>query len=228
MKKRRTTKGSEVAAGSNGEAKFPYTNKPGSLRRLLTEIPKKPKPQKFDLQLLRSWGFTDGNDYSMLRVLKALGLLGSNNEPTELYTQFMSIDAGPVALAEPIRRLYAPLFTASHTPHKESDEKLRNLFHIHSSGEGTLKLQIQTFKALCDSADFETTIPPAFNRLNGNPAALTAGNNSGSSQGGVPIQINVHIHLPENKSKSDYQSIIEDIGRYIFRHDPTKAMSENE
>ena len=26
---------------------------------------KKPKPQKFDMDLLRSWGFTDANDHSM-------------------------------------------------------------------------------------------------------------------------------------------------------------------
>jgi hypothetical protein len=30
------------------------------------------------------------------------------------------------------------------------------------------------------------------------------------------VNINLHIHLPENKSRRDYETIIEDIGRYIF------------
>jgi hypothetical protein len=63
--------------------KFPYTTKPASLRRLLKDIPKKPKPPKFDMDLLRSWGFSDKNDHSMLRVLKAVNLLNDKNEPTE-------------------------------------------------------------------------------------------------------------------------------------------------
>src|SRR5205809_555326 len=129
MKKKATVK--KVA---ETEAKFPYTTKPASLRRLLQAIPKKPKPPKFDKDILRSWGFTDANDYSMLRVLKAVGLLGEKNEPTQLYEKYMDLSSGPGVLAEPIKRLYQPLFHASHEPFKEPAEKLQNLFNIHSGG----------------------------------------------------------------------------------------------
>ena len=78
-KKVGTVKESKKRTKAESKPKFPYTTKPSSLRRLLQEIPKKPKPPKFDQDLLRSWGFTDANDYSMVRVLKAVGLLGSNN-----------------------------------------------------------------------------------------------------------------------------------------------------
>src|SRR6266571_5051171 len=81
------------------EPKFPYTTKPSSLRRLLKEIPTKPKPPRFDKELLRSWGFTDANDYSMLRVLKAVGVLNDKNEPTDIYSKFMQLDGGAAALA---------------------------------------------------------------------------------------------------------------------------------
>src|SRR5438128_8417524 len=76
-------------AKAETQPKFPYTTKPASLRRLLKEIPKKPRPPKFDMDLLRSWGFSDANDYSMLRVLTAVNLLNDKNEPTELYGRFM-------------------------------------------------------------------------------------------------------------------------------------------
>jgi hypothetical protein len=66
------------------EAKFPYTNRPASLRRMLKDIPQKPKPAKVNKELIRSWGFRDTNDNSNLRVLKSLGLLNANNEPTEV------------------------------------------------------------------------------------------------------------------------------------------------
>jgi hypothetical protein len=199
------------------ESKFPYTTKPSSLRRLLQEIPKKPRPPKFDQNLLRSWGFTDANDYSMLRVLKAVGILNANNEPTDLYSQYMHLESGAAALAEPIKRVYEPLFHASHAPYKETNDLLQNLFNIHSGGgERALEQQIQTFKALSENTSFEAMSP-------GSPAAsvpaapgAVSTNNERTGTGSPSVHIDLHIHLPENKSRRDYEAIIEDIGRFIF------------
>jgi hypothetical protein len=214
-KGKKTSSQPKDAAVSATAAKFPYTTKPSSLRRLLQEIPKKPKPQKFDKALLKSWGFADTNDLTMLRVLKSVGLLNANNEPTDLYTQYMRIGMGPAALAEPVKKLYEPLFNASYAPYKEQTAQLQNLFNIHSGGgEQTLDKQIQTFKALCENASFDA-VPPALPQGPEVSAAASAG--AGSQVPAAPIlNINLHIHLPENKTRRDYEAIIEDIGRYIF------------
>src|SRR6266480_1764214 len=136
--------------------KFPYTTKPGSLRKLLKEIPKRPKPDKFNVNLLKAWGFRDSNDRTMPRVLKASNLLNNNNQPTEVYTAFMNLTGGAKALGPEIKRVYAPLFQASHEPYKESYETLKNLFNIHSGGgDRAIEFQIQTFKALCGNATFD-------------------------------------------------------------------------
>jgi Family of unknown function (DUF5343) len=223
-KGKKTTSQPKSATGSATAPKFPYTTKPSSLRRLLQDIPKKPKPPKFDGGLLKSWGFADNNDYTMLRVLKAVGLLDANNEPTDLYTQYMRIGVGPAVLAEPIKKLYEPLFNASHAPYKDSTEQLQNLFNIHSGGGArALDAQIQTFKALCENTSFDA-LPPA-----PSPVASAAGSPGPTAVSLIPatpvVNINLHIHLPENKTRRDYENIIEDIGRYIFgrtdagRHD---------
>lgn len=175
--------------------------------------------------LLKSWGFTDANDYSMLRVLKAVDLLNANNEPTELYVQYMNIQGGAAALAEPLRRIYAPLFSASHTPYRESAEKLQNLFNIHSGGGArALDQQIQTFKALCENTSFEAPGLPAPTGTVA-PASTLIGTSVPGAEGGggATVHINLHIHLPEGKSRRDYEAIIEDIGRHIFgRTDPNE------
>ena len=31
-----------------------------------------------------------------------------------------------------------------------------------------------------------------------------------------PMQIDLHIHLPENKTTRDYEAIIQDIAKYIY------------
>src|SRR5260370_5917168 len=136
----------------------------------------------------------------------------------------MELEGGGGALGTPLRKLYEPLFNASHTPYTESNEKLQNLFNIHSGGsDRALEQQIQTFKALAENTKFDGVIPltppaPGAGLPPGVPPA-------GSALAATAININLHIHLPENKTQREYESMIEDIGRYIFgrpsggRHD---------
>ena len=114
-----------------------------------------------------------------------------------------------------IRESYAPLFAASLEPHR--DAGLRNLFNIHSGG-GTIDFQIQTFKALCDNANF--TAPAGSPAASGASAISEGGPQGGGStaSGGAPpvIHIDLHIHLPENKTTRDYQYIIQDIAHFLY------------
>lgn len=214
-KKRRQPGTTKKEATPQTQPLFPYTTKPASLRRLLQEIPKKPRPPKFDMAILKSWGFSDQNDHSMLRVLKSVNLLNDKNEPTDLYGRFMSIGEGAAVLGPEIKRVYAPMFQASHTPYNESSEKLQNLFNIHSGGgERALDQQIQTFKALCENATFDQTKQPGIPQ--GSPAVPLPNGLPGAGLVPPVININLHIHLPENKTRRDYEDIIEDIGRHIF------------
>ena len=131
----------------------------------------------------------------------------------------MILDEGAKVLGPEIKKVYAPLFQASHTPYAESNEKLQNLFNIHSGGgDRALDQQIQTFKALCENATFDqgskiTTTMGAVNTSGTGPTTLTGGAETPTNP---MININLHIHLPENKTRRDYEDIIEDIGRYIF------------
>jgi len=201
------------------EAKFPYTTKPNSLRKLLKLLPTKPKPPKVDQTQLRSWGFNDANDYSMIRVLKALDILDSKNQPTNTYADYMQPGRGPKALAPAIKRVYAPLFNAAHAPYNEDNSSIAQLFNIHSGGsERTLEQQIQTFKALCESADFSEAgqrdgVGPDVAKRKDQAEGKNTAQDSGS---GPIVHINLHIHLPEGKGRRDYEYIIEDIGRHIF------------
>jgi hypothetical protein len=222
-------KSNESANQATTQPKFPYSNKPNSLRKFLEQIPKRPKPAKVNADTLKGWGLKDSNDYSIIRVLKALGLVGGNGEPTEIYTAFMTPGKGPAVLGQAVRRVWAPLFELSHQPNKEDDEKLRNYFNIHSGGsDATLALQIQTFKAACDYADLSA--PGSVPSDGGKRPAPSGGGAATKSQtrgeSAPAIHIDLHIHLPENKSRRDYEYIFEDIGKYILGNTPTPPTDE--
>jgi hypothetical protein len=177
---------------------------------------------------LESWGLGGGENSTILRVLKAVGLVETSNEPSDKYAEFMHSGTGPAVLGALIRQTYAPLFHAAHAPHKEPDDSLRNLFNIHSSGaQRTMDLQIQTFKALCDHASFDSVAEHA-----ASPGHQAGRGSAGvgapaPSTGSAPFHIDLHIHLPENKNSREYQYIIQDIAKFIFgREDVSERESD--
>jgi Family of unknown function (DUF5343) len=208
-----------------GEPKFPYTTEPKALRRLLAEIPKRPKPPHVTMETLKAWGVSSNNNArTAIAVLKRLGLLDSSGEPTNFYVEFMKTGNGPAVLGERIKETYRVLFENSHAPQNESDDELKNLFHIHSGGgPDAMRLQILTFKALSEYATFG----PA---LGGDTRGSAPAGTFGSSQAGIvrsqefpPVQIDLHIHLPENKATRDYEAIIQDIAKYIYGRNVDKS-----
>jgi hypothetical protein len=116
---------------------------------------------------------------------------------------------GPRALAARIKEVYKDLFEASHEPQKSPSE-LSTFFKIHGgASERTTDYQIQTFKALSEYADFSGATDPS-----GREEDVGGGSNGG---GRLPsVKIDLHIHLPENKTARDYESIIQDIAKYIY------------
>lgn len=198
----------------HGEPKFPYTTEPQALGRLLAEIPKRPKPPRVTLDTLKAWSVSSNNNArTAINVLKKIGLLGAGGEPLDSYVEFMKTGSGPGVLGQRIKEVYRVLFENSHAPQSESTEELKKLFNIHSGGgDDAMRLQLQTFKVLAEHANFEET------KQNGEPNLAKDGKRS-SGAGGQnlpPIQVDLHIHLPENKSTRDYEAIIQDIARYIY------------
>lgn len=79
----------------SGEPKFPYTTEPKALRRLLTEVPKRPKPPRVTMDTLKAWNVSSNNNArTAINVLKKIGLLGQGGEPTNVYVEFMKKDVG--------------------------------------------------------------------------------------------------------------------------------------
>lgn len=217
---KRKTSNRKPKAKSGTSPKFKYTNTPNSLRKFLRLVPDKPRPSKVNNDLLKSWGICDSNANTIIRVLKSIDLVGSNNEPTDHYTSFMQPNTGPATLGAQIRIEFDPLFETSHEPFNESNEDIKRLFNIHSGGsEGTINYQIQTFKVLCEFAKFDSDSVDVSPNGGQPPNNSNGPGNQQPPAKAPPIHIDLHIHLPENKATRDYQAIIEDIARYIYRHE---------
>jgi hypothetical protein len=209
-----------TSAGTYGAAKYPYTLTPAALRRFLDQIPTKPKPEKVNATTLKAWGFKNSNDHSILRVLKSLELLSSSGEPTVNYVEYMSPDKGPAALGRQIRKVYGTLFSHVSNPGSANQEELKNFFNTYGGGgEEVVRLQIQAFKALAEHATFGAADPLEQTERNTSSASETTANSNAGRRQDAAVRIDLHIHLPENKTKAEYDSILESIAKHIYQQD---------
>lgn len=220
MAKKKTTRKSTSTREHSGTPKFPYSTQPNALRKFLKEIPNRPKPPKVNRETLSSWDVTKNSNGASgtISVMKKVGFLDDSGAPTQAYEEFMKPGVGPTVLGQKLRQTYQKFFEASHSPHTDSDETLKNLLNIHSGGgPDAMRYQLQTFKALCEHADFDGA--PSSNGSVPNVGTSPISNQTAAAANDStmpPVNIALHIHLPENKSGRDYTAMIEDIGRFIF------------
>lgn len=205
---------SKKQSAVHGNPQFPYCTAPNSLRRFLEVAPEKPRPPKITSNTLQVWGFRGGNDRSILAVLKRLELLSPTGEPTGEYTEFMNKDTGPSVLGRQLKKVYTALFQNVAHPERASNEDLRSFFNIHSGGgEQTIRYQIETFKALASHATFGDSDPLEKTET----VRKGADDQKGGGSDELAIRFDLHIHLPENKTKSDYDAIMESIATHLYR-----------
>src|ERR1700683_446145 len=110
----------------------------------------------------------------------------------------MKTGSGPATLGERIKDTYRVLFENSHAPQSEPEDELKKLFHIHSGGgPDSMRLQIQTFKALSEHASFGAmgVKDSKLSGVTGATGPTPEGNLD--SQRFPPVQVDLHIHLPE-------------------------------
>jgi hypothetical protein len=198
--------------------KFPYTTKPGTLRKLLKEIPERQRPPKFTGKVLKTWGFGDSNDISAVRVLKNIGLLSESGETGDNYIAYMNPAMGPRKLGELVRAKYSDLFSVVKDPARAPADELTRFFNTHSGGSTkTIEYQVQAFKALADHAEFAAGGSDPGTRDGGQGSALRE---EVRKDTGAALHIDLHVHLPENKTLLDYAGIFASIAEHILGRKP--------
>lgn len=211
----------KATAEEHGKPKYPYTTKPGTLRKLLSLIPERPRPPKFTGKVLKSWGFTDSNDASAIRVLKNVGLLSETGETGDMYKGFMDRSQGPAVLGTLVRDTYPELFTTVKDPARASSEDVTRFFNVNSGGSPkTIEYQVQSFRALADSSRFDAGERAPKSGETGSETPSAGSGRIPGGDGHAALHIDLHVHLPENKTLLDYAGIFASIAEHILGRKP--------
>ena len=109
-----------------------YLTSTKNLEAILNALQGAKAPPRFTQGFLESLGFKGTADRLVVPVLRALGFLGANNEPTDRYYEFLDQTQAPQVLAEGIEEAYADLFAvntkAFQMSRSELEEQAENAY----------------------------------------------------------------------------------------------------
>ena len=133
-----------------------------NLQNIINSLVSAKSPERFTNKFLEDLEFKSTNDRLYIGIFKALGLLDENGVPTSRYHQFLDQSETGRVLAQGIQEAYGDLFAlrkdAQHLSIDELKGKLKTLTQGQKSDK-IVSLMANTFKALCDVAEWNTTIP---------------------------------------------------------------------
>lgn len=154
-------------------------------------------------------GLKSTADRQLISMLKKLGFLEAGGNPTETYGLLKNKDTRGAAIADGLRKAYAPLFEANEKANELTPEQLKGLIAQVTGGEKNIVQQIAyTFNAIAKNADFskrsvaaagkkpdegkdkEPSVPPPV------PSGLRS-----------DFHFNIQVHLPANGTEETYLNI---------------------
>lgn len=203
-----------------------YLQTTKNLQNLINSLVNARAPERFTYKFLEDLGFKSTNDRLYIGVFKGLGLLDENGAPTSRYHQFLDQSETGKVLADGIQEAYKDLFDLRKDANNLSIDEIKGKLKTLTQGqksEDVITNMANTFKALCDTADW-TVNPSAIN--NSNPTETTSNNQilenaeineqSNKSESRMNLHYNIQIHLPETTNMAVYDAIFQSLKKHLI------------
>jgi hypothetical protein len=162
-------------------------------------------------------GLKSTADRSLINMLKKMGFIDGTGRPTETYGLLKNKSVARAAIADGLRKVYAPLFEANEKANELSPEDLKGLIAQVTGSDKNIVAQIAyTFNAIVKGADFSRTPGPDGKKTE---------NNAGEPPPIPPVppipptglrtdfHFNIQVHLPANGTEETYLNIFNALRR---------------
>jgi hypothetical protein len=186
--------------------------------KLFQKIESAKAPEVFTNAVLTDTiGLKSTTDRPLINMLKKLGFLDATGRPTETYGLLKNKNVKRAAIADGLRKVYAPLFEANEKANELKLEELKGLIaQVTGSEQNTVKQIAYTFNAIAKEADFAK------------PATADPSKKAGDKGGDeikppIPplppsglrtdFHFNIQVHLPANGTEQTYLNIFNALRR---------------
>lgn len=214
---------------------LPYMNSTGLVSKILDKIKEAKTPDRFSQDFLGTvLGYSSGSAKPFISLAKRIGLINSDGTPSPLYHRFRgSEDESKAAMAEAIRKGYAPLYKRNEYAHDLDKKKLEGLIREITGmeeGNSVLRAITGTFEALKKYADFDavsgTGSADAGDSGGGSGDGSGDGDGGGTGGGGaddasngLPMRFGytININLPDTNDIAVFNAIFKSLREHLLR-----------
>ncbi|SEQ39814.1 hypothetical protein SAMN05428969_2917 [Devosia sp. YR412] len=202
-----------------------YLTSTKNLSAILSAIQGAQAPDKFTIKFLESLDFKSTTDRLIIGVLKSIGFLGPEGQPTDRYFRFLDQTQSAAVLAEGIREGYSDLFqvnkNAQNLTQAEVVNKLKTLGQGQFS-ESVLEKMALTYSSLVKLADFKSPAA-ATPDVQADPTTTPASDEVGRAFSTPPrnstlggLHYNIQIILPETRDTVVYDAIFRSLREHLI------------
>lgn len=184
--------------------------------KLFEKIEQAKAPEVFTNAFLTDTiGLKSTTDRPLINMLKKMGFIDAAGRPTESYGLLKNKNAAKAAIADAVRKVYAPLFEANEKANELALDELKGLIaQVTGAEQNTVKNIAYSFKAIAKLGDFTAAKPDA--KQNGE---------NGGKPPKLPIppippsglrtdfHFNIQVHLPANGTEETYLNIFNALRR---------------
>lgn len=207
-----------------------YLQTTKNLQSIINSVVSAKAPERFTNKFLEDLGFKSSNDRLYIGLFKALGLLDENSAPTSRYHQLLDQAETGKVLAIGIQDAYEDLFALRKDAHKLTIDEVKGKLKTLTQGQKSdniIQLMSNTFKALCDIADWNssasTQAKTTVSEADVSDATSTvdvarsqsAEINPNSSER-MNLHYNIQIHLPETTNMAVYDAIFQSLKKHLM------------
>lgn len=207
-----------------------YLQTTKNLQSIINSVISAKAPERFTNKFLEDLGFKSSNDRLYIGLFKALGLLDENSSPTSRYHQLLDQAETGKVLAVGIQEAYEDLFALRKDAQKLTIDEVKGKLKTLTQGQKSdniINLMANTFKALCDIADWSNSAPLQ-SHLNDSSTDSTIQKSesyrsqeqstegiSGNSNK-MNLHYNIQIHLPETTNMAVYDAIFQSLKKHLM------------
>lgn len=194
-----------------------YVQNYGQFTEMFGALQRGQAPDHFTVEHLKDLGFTSSNHRAFIPLLKALGFLSPDGQPTQRYHEYRNAAQSRVVMGQALRDAYADLFVLRSSPTDADRPVIEGKFKSsHNTSEHVAKLMANTFFSLLQLADIgaqpieqkPTDIPVV-----GKPEPRERAAEKLTT---TTLHYDIQIHLPATKDIEVFNAIFKSLREHLI------------
>jgi Family of unknown function (DUF5343) len=179
-------------------------------------------PERFTGQLLKDLGFVSSNDRAFIPLLKTLGFLTADGNPTQRYHDYRDHSRSEAVMGDALKEAYEDVFLIKARPTEADKTAISGKFKsYHNVSDRVAGLMCTTFFALLNLADLSGSALAKTEHKKVDVRGETEESSKDRSTAlsrriAAGLYYNIQIHLPATKDIEVYNAIFRSIKEHLI------------